>query len=544
MKLRLTILLSIALSTFFLCEKAESAEIVRKIDLSGGYVSNGTFHVGSTGLIWMAGVGIREWTDLQGILDFSGTGGGSGGSGSQTPWTNNIDGSWQSISNVLTYVGSNVYVLGTLYLQNPLAVPGLTINGNGVVNGDFTVNGTFSQITTIYISTNVYAGTTTNFVTETVYSTNIVYQTVITYTNAVTTNTVDTYVNIGGSFVMGAGSTFNATGATSVIFPMFQASGTNVTASGQWDFTGADLLGVGGGTVTNARSTDIWLTATVIDGEVVIGSTNTPLFSFTETDPIWGAASNSYLRGTNDAAHGQVPMWDTNASPPRLVMSDPLTGSTAVTNETDPVFGSWLSTNAVGAMQNIGSYTYTGGEAEVTFTIDPLYNPVIVYLIDNYVADAGTNAQPSSGINYGVQINGRTDKYRTHFKYDTYADIYPASPESTTWNGITNYMRLQTVPTTNDARSIYYGIGFLPSGASWTFLSSVRGVSCFGSGYAKSLNGQEYMSFYQLGSLSTNDYANNNIITQLVFASYIATNGVQCVARSNATILVRGVLIE
>jgi len=121
----------------------------------------------------------------------------------------------------------------------------LTVLGSLQVVGTQTIN----QTTIINNITNINAGTVTNYFFENVYQTNVVFQQTVTYTNIVTTNEVNTYVNVGGSFTMGQGSTFNATNAKAVLFPGFLStnnatSNSFVTATGSWDFTGANVSGL------------------------------------------------------------------------------------------------------------------------------------------------------------------------------------------------------------------------------------------------------------------------------------------------------------
>ena len=175
------------------------------------------------------------------------TGGTPGGTGSGFPLTNNGSAAWWSLFDIGTAVGSNALFQSVL-ASNVTIGSSLEVTGTNttlrdtVVNGNLIVNGQATYVTRIDVSSNVYSGTYTTYVHETVYDTQVVYQTTLIFTNAIVTNQVDTFVNVGGSFTMGAGSTFNATGATTVIFPYFSAvAGAGVTATGVWNLVDAQV---------------------------------------------------------------------------------------------------------------------------------------------------------------------------------------------------------------------------------------------------------------------------------------------------------------
>jgi hypothetical protein len=107
--------------------------------------------------------------------------------------------------------------------------------GNLTVNNDLTVNGT-----TIYNDYQYVVITSgTNYVQQTIYSTNVSYTTYYVITNAVVTNTVNTYINIGGSFTMGSNSTFIASNAASLYFPNFIITNNYLRATNTWDWSNA-----------------------------------------------------------------------------------------------------------------------------------------------------------------------------------------------------------------------------------------------------------------------------------------------------------------
>lgn len=117
----------------------------------------------------------------------------------------------------------------------------LTVLGNLHVTSNFTVN----SVTTSNIWTNVMLGVSTTYVAD-VYATNYVYTYQYVGTQQITTNLVTTYVQSGGSFGMGAGSTFDATNAAAVRFPFFSSTATgDVAAIGNWDVSGATFTGLG-----------------------------------------------------------------------------------------------------------------------------------------------------------------------------------------------------------------------------------------------------------------------------------------------------------
>jgi hypothetical protein len=175
-----------------------------------------------------------------GILAFTVTADGSG-----FPLTNDVSAAGYNVEQVGLLSASSVRAATDVYATNDVSARdlysrrNLDVAGNGTIDGDLVVSGNFTLIgsatnliyTTYDYRTNVYGGT--NYIDTTVYSTQIIYSTIYVYTNIVTTNTVNTYVNEGGSFTMGAGSTFDAEGAASVLFGPggFSIGGTSFAAA-------------------------------------------------------------------------------------------------------------------------------------------------------------------------------------------------------------------------------------------------------------------------------------------------------------------------
>ena len=80
--------------------------------------------------------------------------------------------------------------------------------------------------------------------------------------------------------------------------------------------------------------------------------------------------------------------------------------------------------------------------------------------------------------------------------------------------------------------------------ARWSFMSSARGIHMEGRGHMLfgHLDFAGDYTFDSFGSLQTNDYVNNNAITQLVVICMNLTNGQYLVSsQSNATFRLRGV---
>lgn len=166
----------------------------------------------------------------------------SGGSG--FPLTNNADMAKYSLTNGLTVQATNGQ-FKTLAVSGGNTTLGALTAGNTTIQGNLTVTGTTYNITTVNISTNYYVGVSTTYVDEVRYSTNYTYTYV--YTNIVSTNTVNTYVDVGG--------TWDASNSAWAAFPHFvdTASG-NLVGIGTWDFTGATLIGLPAQGVTNIGS--------------------------------------------------------------------------------------------------------------------------------------------------------------------------------------------------------------------------------------------------------------------------------------------------
>lgn len=358
-------------------------------------------------------------------LTFGGSllGSGTGGAGSQTPWTTNINGAWMRLTNVSLVVASNLTLLGNVSLANPLTVPGLTVNGNATVNGNLTVNGTTYSVMTIYNTTNVNIGTTTSYVATVIYSTNIQYEVTMVYTQRVTTNSVDTYVNIGGSFTMGAGSTFNATGATSVIFPFFSATQTGgVDAAGTWDFTGATVIGLGAGTVSNVVSSNAWLTANIVGGTLYLSSTATPLFA--EQDLLGIAAAqaanatsiNNRAAATNTPTDGAAIVW--SAALNRYVHSDAPPAS---------------STGSVSAVNSgVGLVTIQGG-AGISVGTAGTTNPIVTVSQSSLLIHSNTAGLVGYTNNAGQFQTFRSDPFYTNTTF-SYVDEFSSGDFTTRSN--------------------------------------------------------------------------------------------------------------
>jgi len=203
---------------------------------------------------------------------------GTGGTGSGFPATNHMNAAGYNLTNLNIAQGTTAN-FGTL---NATTVNGTIFNGrdmtlSGNLNIASNLNYTINQQTTVYLGTNyitninVTARWTTN---NTYLYTNVVETHTAWYTNYVT---YDTYINNGGYF--------NASNANWVAFPGLYIEGTNTAASGVWDFTDAIVLGLGAGTVTNAGY-GLIMTNNVIAIDTSIVATGTPLYVYSETDPL------------------------------------------------------------------------------------------------------------------------------------------------------------------------------------------------------------------------------------------------------------------
>lgn len=245
--------------------------------------------------------GVTNFADESGLIDL----GEIAGSGSGFPLTNNGDLAQYSLTNGLTVQATNGSFKS---LTSTTFRAGTTILGPTTVNGDLTVNGTRyeNEVVQTYTGTNVHIGVETTLVSTIIYSTNIVYQRTIVYTQVVSTNVVNTFVNIGGSFTMGSNSTFNATNANVVKFPgLVSTNGTNgatTTITGTLDVTGATIEGL------------------VTEETDPVFSTWLPTYSPTEQDPL----------SVHTNALGTGLVWANN----QLVVTGE--GTAIVTNEVDP----------------------------------------------------------------------------------------------------------------------------------------------------------------------------------------------------------------
>ena len=186
--------------------------------------------------------------------------------------------------------------------------------------------------------------------------------------------------------------------------------------------------------------------------------------------------------------------------------------------------------------RHIASYTYTGGETSVTFDFEP-------YCRVDLDMDGQFSPTNTAGVFpvLGVQINGHPWVYRTDMKYDTYADAHPNTVYSySSWYpGSSNLFVLGEVSMRN--ANVTYTRGM--TAARWSFMSSARGIHMEGRGHMSyGLDFAGDYTFDSFGSLQTNDYVNNNAITQLVVICMNLTNGQYLVSsQSNATFRLRGV---
>ncbi|TXH09816.1 MAG: hypothetical protein E6R03_16195 [Hyphomicrobiaceae bacterium] len=225
-----------------------------------------------------------------------------------------VTGRFDTLLARLATISSNLLVVGHTYLFGDLdvggatTVDGLQSDGNVVINGDLTVNGTEYLNTVINLSTTVVMGVTTQYVTETVYSTQVVYQTTVVYTNVITTNTITTYVNVGG--------TWDASNALWVATPHIYDPATNdgpLRAIGNWDFSAANVTGLPASvSVETDPSFTNWL------------ATNT-LSSLVETDPVF----TNWL-ATNSIFSGSGGVWTNNQDGGGWLLSNVLMAASAV----------------------------------------------------------------------------------------------------------------------------------------------------------------------------------------------------------------------
>jgi hypothetical protein len=199
---------------------------------------------------------------------------------------------WSSITNAGAVVtnGGNA-TLGTVS-ANAGTFTTLTIPSGGTL----TVNGVQNNVLNIYTTIN----NGTNYVNQTIYSTNISYTTYLVVTNQTVTNTVDTYVNIGGNFTVGNGASFWGTNA-SIYLPTLTITGTLAQATGTWDFTGATVNGLpfpsvfaGVGTTGVVYAPPGTPTNYVQSANGTWISAGTPGALTNETDPVWLADKPNY----------------------------------------------------------------------------------------------------------------------------------------------------------------------------------------------------------------------------------------------------------
>ncbi len=343
-------------------------------------------------------------------------------------------------------------------------------------------------------------------------------------------------------------------------FAGYLPAGTNKITVGQGSniYVNGVLFNSGGvGTVTNAISTNDYLTARVVDGQVEIGSTSTPIFA--ETDAAGIAASQSanatslYGRAaaTNTPNDGSAIVW--NATLGRMEFSDaPPASSTNAVNSvnsgvglvtivggngvdvstsgaTNPV----ITLSAMSAYEYIGGYTYTGLEASVTLTWTQHYDLIKVLLSGDLIG----NDNGANGCWWSVQLNNQVGLGRALFRNDANVDTAPATPFS--FNAFTNAIGLHQIAFSNDANPFAYQRTF--HAGEWDFVNAPRGVHVRGSGLGW-FNGADIV-YEMTGSWRAPafDSVTRNAITQMSFAAYMITNGSSMATRSNAVLKIFGV---
>lgn len=169
------------------------------------------------------------------------------------------------VTNNQSYVHFGQQLVGgltatTARVTGDLTVDDIFCTGNFYVTSNLYVTTTWNSNTVINLGTNYY----TNDLT--IYSSNVQYLTTtyVTQTINYVTNYVDQYVNAGGSFAMGEGSTFNASNAAAVYLPGYVWTGAAVRATGAWNFAEATVTGV----LTNETEPAFtnWLATNIVDG--------------------------------------------------------------------------------------------------------------------------------------------------------------------------------------------------------------------------------------------------------------------------------------
>lgn len=220
---------------------------------------------------------------------------GSGGSGSGFPATNDMNAAGYDLTNAGT-VQASAFQGGTF---NGTTIAGTTFSGqNMTLSGTLVVN-TISNQHTTYQSATVNLGTNyiTNTYTTANYTTNYVYANIVTTEINYVTNYSEqqTIVNVGGYM--------DVSYADWVALPHMTDSNDIVTAIGSWDFTGATVSGiVAGSTVTNigfGLTGDGDETALAVDTSIV--ATGTPLYAYTETDPVFVSWLGNNFTGAVEA---------------------------------------------------------------------------------------------------------------------------------------------------------------------------------------------------------------------------------------------------
>ena len=181
-------------------------------------------------------------------LTFGGAAIGSG-NGSGFPLTNDANAVYaitnaslmQAVTGRFAVVSGNGATITNL--AGGTVAQDLTLSQDLIVNGDLLVYGAATNFnwTTVDLRTNVYSGT--HYIETNLYTTFYVSLVTNIYETATVTNRVTTIVNVGG--------TLDALAAEWVRLPQLTISNGTATATGAWDFAGATVTGIGGGTLTN-----------------------------------------------------------------------------------------------------------------------------------------------------------------------------------------------------------------------------------------------------------------------------------------------------
>ncbi|MEI6084433.1 MAG: hypothetical protein WCS70_09050 [Verrucomicrobiota bacterium] len=293
---------------------------------------------------------------------------------------------WSPFFNILTNLVNGIYPLSITNMFGPstggfaLIVPGSsnvivtsTINFPVIFNNPVTFNSTVTNATVINLSTNIILGTTTNYVATTVYSTQVVYQ-VTNYqviTNSMTTNTVNTYVDVGG--------TWDASQSALVKFPggFYYSNGTWTVGSALCSAI-ASCGGIGGGT------TNRWLVngagGLTNDTLNIVNGSNTSVV-LTNVAGIPTLTVNATGGGTTNIA--------------TILATGPAPGNAA-----------WQALTNVGTFTAV-SITETQGTSRVSFTNDA-YGAFInlAHVLTDGSTNASTTAASTNWVGAYVAANG------------------------------------------------------------------------------------------------------------------------------------------